>query len=251
MSSRLAVHSWGPADRPPLVLLHGITDSGRCWADAVTRWEQHYRVIAPDALGHGDSDRFSAEELDGTQVDLMVEEIIGVLEDLADPAVLLGHSMGGATAAAVAVRRPDLVRALVLEDPAWRDLTEEQERERAQAFLGGRGEPGASWPASEIAPWRASYEQVDRDFLTLGRATPSEPWREIVTRLTMPTLIVTGTEGVIIDPAQIAEIEGLGNDLVHVEVVEGAGHCVRRDRTEAYHAVVDPWIAERLTPARP
>ncbi len=246
MTTRLAVHSWGTTDRPALVLLHGITDSGLCWADAVARWKRDYRVVAPDALGHGDSDRFRPDELDGGPVDVMVEEVIALLETLALPVVLIGHSMGGATAAAVAFRRPDLVGSLVLEDPAWRDLTGAEERERGQTFLAGRGEPSPVWPAAEIAPWQEAHAKTDRDFLALGRVAPSEPWRELVAGLTMPTLIVTGTEGVIIDHSQMAEIESIGNPRVQIEVIEGAGHCVRRDRTEVFHAVVDTWISERL-----
>ena len=62
---RLAVHASGRPDpgAPTLVLLHGVTDSGRCWADAIARWGGEYRVLAVDALGHGDSPRFTAAQL--------------------------------------------------------------------------------------------------------------------------------------------------------------------------------------------
>ena len=45
-----------------------------------------------------------------------------VLEDIG-PALVVGHSMGGAMAATLAARRADLVRAVVMEDPAWLDRT--------------------------------------------------------------------------------------------------------------------------------
>ncbi|SES30136.1 alpha/beta fold hydrolase [Corynebacterium cystitidis] len=55
----------------------------------------------------------------------LVDDCTQVLND-EGPCFLIGHSMGGAVAAEAALRRPDLVRALVLEDPAWVDRTDEQ-----------------------------------------------------------------------------------------------------------------------------
>jgi len=54
----LRVHELGRADGPTLVLLHGLSDSGLCWPDAVRRWRHDYRIVAPDARGHGESPRF-------------------------------------------------------------------------------------------------------------------------------------------------------------------------------------------------
>ena len=55
MSDRLHIHWSGLSDRdaPTLVLLHGITNSGAGWPDAVSRWAGTYRIAAIDALGHG------------------------------------------------------------------------------------------------------------------------------------------------------------------------------------------------------
>src|SRR5664279_2944588 len=54
----LRVHELGREDGPTLVLLHGLSDSGLCWPDAVRRWRHGYRIVAPDARGHGESPRF-------------------------------------------------------------------------------------------------------------------------------------------------------------------------------------------------
>ena len=42
---------------PPLVLLHGITASSECWGDVIEGLAERHTVIAPDLLGHGESDK--------------------------------------------------------------------------------------------------------------------------------------------------------------------------------------------------
>ena len=47
----------------------------------------------------------------------------------------------------------------------------------------------------------------------------------------------------ILDADTRQAIEDLGNPHLEVAVVADAGHCVRREQPEAYHALVDPWLA--------
>ena len=54
--------------------------------------------------------------------------------------------------------------------------------------------------------------------------------------------MVTGDHEVILDRAMLDEVARL-NPGLEVEVIDGAAHCVRRDRGDAFHAVVDPWLA--------
>ncbi len=106
------------SDRPPLLLLHGLT---RRWQTFLplfpalaTRWEIH----AFDHRGHGGSDR-----AEGYRVTDYVTDATALLRThLARPTVLYGHSLGGMTALAVAAEVPELVRAVVLEDPPFETL---------------------------------------------------------------------------------------------------------------------------------
>jgi len=262
----LTVHELGAESSPnALVLMHGLTDSGECWPDAVRRWGTAYRIFAVDARGHGQSPRFTTEELTGHPGDVMLADAVSLLEELAgsgvDRPVVVGHSMGGALAGAAAALRPDLVRAAVLEDPAWGtrpdddevrqaalerlEWTQEFRDDLASALAKGRAE-NPTWPEVELGPWAGSKRLTDPPFLETGIAWPSTPWDDFVRRLAVPTLVVTGDQEVLIDSDVQEIVGGLGNQHVTVSVVPGAGHCVRRDATEAFHALVDPWIAARF-----
>lgn len=71
---------------------------------------------------------------------------------------------------------------------------------------------------------------------------PAGSWRDRVAALVVPTLLVTGDDDVRVDAAVCAELAAIGNPALEVAVVPGAGHCVRRDRGDAFHALVDPWL---------
>jgi pimeloyl-ACP methyl ester carboxylesterase len=105
----------GDPASPPLLLLHGITSSTRTWAWLVPSLVDRYRVLRLDFRGHGRSGRFPG----GYDFAGYVSDAAAVCTQVAgEPAIVVGHSLGGGTAAALAQRHPELVRAVVLEDPA-------------------------------------------------------------------------------------------------------------------------------------
>jgi len=262
----LAYRWAGPADpaTPTLVLLNGLGDSGDCWPDAVRRWSPAHRVVGVDALGHGRSPRFSPAQL--AAPDPMEEMYAATERTLTDvvtahggPVVLVGHSMGGGIAAALAARRPDLVAAAVLEDPAWRDPSERVQpadvvRERVAECRAFADDPSTqlekgradnpTWPEAELEPWVRSKAQVDLDFLELGIANLLEPWDDLAAAVTVPTLVLLAGRGGPVSPQARQRAAGLGNPQLDLHVVPGTGHCIRRDDAAAYHALVDPFLAE-------
>lgn len=98
------------------VLLHSLALDGRVWQRVVTDLSQRSQVVTLDLRGHGESPTavgFTIEEM----ADDVVETARGL--DI-DQAVVVGMSMGGCVAQAVAVRHPDFVSSLVLADTtAW------------------------------------------------------------------------------------------------------------------------------------
>lgn len=111
MSRALHVHAWGEESAPRAVFLHGVTGHGGHARLLAEDWLEGYRVLAPDLLGHGVSP-FEPP----WSIDAHVEAILASLDR--EPADWIGHSFGGRLAFELAARRPDLVRRLVLLDPA-------------------------------------------------------------------------------------------------------------------------------------
>jgi pimeloyl-ACP methyl ester carboxylesterase len=104
----------GDSSAPPILLLHGITASGGTWEWLVPMLAERFRVLRLDFRGHGGSGRAEGEYgLDG-----YASDAVAAIEQVAEqPCVVIGHSLGGATAAALAQRHPDLLVAAVMEDP--------------------------------------------------------------------------------------------------------------------------------------
>jgi pimeloyl-ACP methyl ester carboxylesterase len=131
---------------------------------------------------------------------------------------------------------------------------EEESRERIEdcrAFAtdpAGQLEKGRAdnptWPESELEPWARSKTQVDLDFLELGIANLVEPWDDIAAAVTVPTLVLLAGRGGPVSPAARARAAQLDNHHLDLHVVAGTGHCIRRDDPAAYHALVDPFLAE-------
>jgi pimeloyl-ACP methyl ester carboxylesterase len=109
-------------DGPPLVLLHGLTQTWRVWAEELGLLAHRWRVFAPDARGHGGSSRSQPALYNfGTWVSDTAKLIEAVTTE---PVVVVGFSMGGMIATGLAGIHPSMVRAAILVEPGW--LTAEQ-----------------------------------------------------------------------------------------------------------------------------
>jgi pimeloyl-ACP methyl ester carboxylesterase len=100
---------------PTVVLVHGFGESLMAWRAVFDQLAGHADVIALDLPGFG----LSSKPPSGYATDSLAADLLGALTALGvRPAVLVGHSMGGAVVFAAALRDPGQVRALVLVDPA-------------------------------------------------------------------------------------------------------------------------------------
>ncbi len=96
-----------------LLMLHGVGRAGRTFSSFATMLPARFRVRAIDFRGHGRSARAG----DRYRVVDYIQDAIAAVDAIGVGLVLYGHSLGSLVASAVAAMRPEVVRAVVLEDP--------------------------------------------------------------------------------------------------------------------------------------
>ncbi|MES2144583.1 MAG: alpha/beta fold hydrolase [Pseudomonadota bacterium] len=101
------------ADKPPLVIVHGLFGSGRNWGAIARRLADRRAVWTVDQRNHG----FSPWAVTNTYPD-MAADLAEVVQAAGGRVDLLGHSMGGKAAMQLALTKPDLIRKLVVADIA-------------------------------------------------------------------------------------------------------------------------------------
>ncbi len=113
---RLRFHflEWGSPHAPPIVLLHGGHQSAHSWDLVSLHLARHYRVLALDQRGHGDSEWARDVVYSNHEMSLDAEAFIAAMG--LDRPVLIGHSMGGRNAMLLTRRSPALLGRLVIVD---------------------------------------------------------------------------------------------------------------------------------------
>ncbi|WP_054816752.1 alpha/beta fold hydrolase [Nocardia arizonensis] len=126
--ARLRVHAYGPADAPPLVLIHGWSCSIEYWYPQINAFADRYRVLAYDQRGHGESGLGRAT-LGAATLAADLDAVLDAALPRGERAVMVGHSMGGMTLQAWAARYPGQVaeRAseVVLVNTAAREVRDQ------------------------------------------------------------------------------------------------------------------------------
>src|SRR3954454_24506510 len=98
---------WGPV----LVLIHGITGSSATWEQVIEPLAEHYTVVAPDLLGHGESAKPRGDYSLGAYASGL-RDLLSALGH--DKGTIVGHSLGGGVAMQMAYQFPDRCERLVL-----------------------------------------------------------------------------------------------------------------------------------------
>jgi pimeloyl-ACP methyl ester carboxylesterase len=204
----------------PVVLLHGLGDTAATWSPFAESLDRP--TIAFDLRGHGSSPRCTEYT-----VDSMVADVLAALGALGgEPVDLAGHSMGGHVASQVALRAPDLVRRLVLEDSPV--------------------PPRSGPPLPDPNPPERPAEPLDFDWAVVGpmrralRAT-NPLWWQGIERLPTPTLWLSGGPSSHIEPAGMAKAAAaMPNARMQVIPV---GHLIHADALESFVDAVVPFLA--------
>jgi len=243
----------------PFVMAHGFSDNGDCWkAWAERHFVADYDVVLLDARNHGQSDR-TAIHNGGIDRAEDTKALITQL-NLHKP-FLIGHSMGADMALHAATMYPELLRAVVLEDPPmWGvptvPLSDAERQANVDRFVNWITEmknmptpelilrcihDNPTWRAEEIEAWVRSKHE----FGVLGDSSQdrSRPWQALCAQVGVPTLLICADEQLgSIAPAQsVAQARAVS---AHIEVahIRNAGHCIRREAPDAFTAVVREYV---------
>ncbi|NIS72092.1 MAG: alpha/beta fold hydrolase [Proteobacteria bacterium] len=220
---------WGGAG-PLMHIAHATGFCARVYTPLVERLRPHLRVLGMDDRGHGKT-RAPADPRKLRNWDIFVEDLERFFEHLGGPLIAMGHSRGGVASLLLAIRRPDLVRALILLDPtilpfSWMwlwFLAKETGLARRVPIVAQAARRKSLWPdrktmlASyrEKAPFRAWKDGFLEGYLVDGTegtgdgmvrlsckpawesrcfaVCPHDVWRHIP-RLQQPTLVLYGAE---------------------------------------------------------
>lgn len=106
-----AQHVLAAGSGTPLLLLHGMGAIAASWSAVGDALTHEYRVVIPDLAGHGASAPLTGSITFAIQLSAL-EAVLHA--ECAEPAILVGHSLGGWLACLITLRHPELVRRVVL-----------------------------------------------------------------------------------------------------------------------------------------
>jgi esterase len=253
---RLRVLDWGGDGRPPLLLLHGFTGHAHAWDTLSIALQPHFRVLALDQRGHGESD-----PADVYNPIAAFDDIAGVVDQLGLRSLgLIGLSMGGRNAMYFTAKRPDLVEKLVIVDigpeiskraaeappgppePETWDSVEQA----AQHLYRGNAYPGIHyyrWVASHslrprpdgalVWKWHPSVKE--------RRSQADVDWWALLRTIAVPTLVLRGERSPILD-REVAE--RMAKELPRGRFVEipRAVHTLHEDNPDAVLAALKDFL---------
>ncbi len=254
---------------PAILLVHGFTGSASTWKTS-RDYLSGMTTIAPDLLGHGDSD--CPPERDRHSMPAAVDDLVCLIRKLSfGRVIVLGYSMGGRLAMHLALRAPEIVEALVLESTSAgiesrqerlaratsdEQLADEIERDGIAAFV-------ARWEALPLFASQVNLPAAARESLRRQRLKQSPHglasslrgmsvgfqeslWTRL-SELSMPELIIAGA----LDRkyCDIARTMSEAVPDARLSIIPDAGHAVHLERPSAFWQTVRTFLAD-LTPEK-
>jgi len=234
-----------------VVLVHGFTQTRRCWSPFDGLLDARFEQRSLDAPGHGDA----------TALALDVPAAAAYLVDQGGVAIYIGYSMGGRVCLRLALDHPTSVRGLVLisTSAGIADAAARRERVRRDDALADRVEQIGvvafvdEWLAqplfAHLSPAHAHRTERVRNTaqglassLRLAGAGAQEPLWDRLPELAMPVLVVAGA----LDSTYVSHahqmVAAIGANATYAEI-PGAGHSAPLEAPDATARVVNDWLA--------
>lgn len=258
---------------PAILLIHGIGDNSTTWTDVHTKLAQRFTVIAPDLLGHGQSDKPRADYSVAAYANGM-RDLLSVLD--IERVTIVGHSLGGGVAMQFAYQFPQLVERLILVSAGGVTKDVNAVFRLASLPMGSEAMAVLRLPlvlpavqiAGRIVGKMIGSTGLEHDLLNVLRILDDLPeptasaafgrtlravvdWRgQIVTMLdrcyltqAIPVQIIWGTRDVVVpvSHAQMAHAAMPGSQLA---LFEGSGHFPFHDDPARFIDIVQRFIDE-------
>jgi pimeloyl-ACP methyl ester carboxylesterase len=249
---------------PPVILVHGSISDYREWSNQMEPLARHYRVIAYSRRFHWPNAP-PGKDANAT-LERQADDLAAIIDALGiGPAHVVGHSYGGATALFLARRHPEMVRTLVLAEPAVGGVLREMPRddpilkegqavraEMKEAFASGNAERIVSTYAARVAPGEfekargetremllANIAAFELDF---GSSRPSFACDD-ARRIVAPSLVVTGTRSAM-GLQRIAETLAQCLQSGNLVKIPGATHWMESDHAAEFNDAVLSFLAK-------
>jgi len=242
MSIKLAFEVVG--DGPPVVILHGLFGAGRNWAPIAQALGHAYRCYLPDARNHGASPWAEAMAYPDMALDVLA---LIEREQLQQP-ILIGHSMGGKTAMALALEHPQAIAGVAVID-----IAPERYGDQLSPYLTAMRHLSAETPMNFPAPsLRGHEERFDWRINLMATAVCMPdlcgfPQPLLRKHYSGPALFIAGADSGYVRAESHADIKRLfpGARLAHID---DAAHWVHADQPEALAQALHGWLGELTDP---
>ena len=232
---RLHYVEQGDSNGPPIILLHGYSDSWVSYTQVLPLIDKKYHVYVPDLRGHGESDRPAS----GYTFPDFANDIIAFMDAKGlKKATIVGHSMGSFVAQHVAATARERVEKLVLVGSA--PAVSNGEVSQLQIEVNALTDPV---PLKFVTEFQNSVitrpvpdEFMDR-VIHESMKLPARVWRDAMagmlaknstvtlSKITAPTLIIWGDRETVFPKRADQETLRKGIPNANLKVYEGTGHC--------------------------
>lgn len=233
----------------PVVALHGHFGSARTFAGLARELGDAVRLIAPDQRGHGHAGSRPTYTTD----DYVADAAAFVEARELAPAIVLGHSMGGVVAYALAARRPELVRAVIVEDapavvgPGMLDVSGWPRRAATVRelceLIEAQGVPDASYFAESAVRfpdgWGLAFDHDE--LMTSQREHVADYWADWLA-VTVPVLLLHGARSFVVETAHVREMVERRPQTTYRELAD-AGHWIHDDEIPGVAAAIAAFVA--------
>lgn len=238
----------------PLVLLHGFVGSSAYWDDLIPLLSKQYRCIVPDLRGHG---RSVAPE-GSYRIEQMADDVAALLDHLnLKQVTVLGHSMGGYVALALAEQHAAYLNAWGLIHSTAHEDTPEAKEKRLQAvskinsegmaaFVDGFADGlFASVSLTELPQAVQKAKEIGYNTLPQGACGAAIAMRErpdrraVIETTSLPVLLVAGENDGLIPAERLFTAEG---EHITARTITGAGHMSMMEAPEQLAQVITEFL---------